>query len=120
IIDGRWLTASGAMGFYPANMVNHDDIEVYADETREQVLFTWRNLRQQTAKREGVSHKSLADFVAPRDSGIVDYIGLFAVTAGLGTEAKDREFAEAHDDYNGILFKALADRLAEAFAECLH
>ncbi len=120
IIDGRWLKANGVMAFYPANQVNDDDIEIYADETRSEVLFTWRNLRQQTAKREGVHNKCLADFVAPRESGVVDYIGLFAVTAGVDMEARELAFAEAHDDYNLILFKALADRLAEAFAECLH
>ena len=120
IIEGRWLTANGVLGFYPANAVNHDDIAVYADDSRSEVLFTWRNLRQQTAKREGVSNKCLADYIAPRDSGVADYIGVFAVTAGLNMERKEREFADAHDDYNGIMLKALADRLAEAFAECLH
>ncbi|MFC4279014.1 methionine synthase [Achromobacter aloeverae] len=120
IIDGRWLTANGVVGFYPANRVNDEDIEVYADESREKVLFTWRNLRQQGVKREGVSNKCLADYIAPRDSGKLDYIGLFAVTAGLGIEKKEAEFAAAHDDYSGIMLKALADRLAEGFAECLH
>jgi len=84
------------------------------------VLFTWRNLRQQGAKREGVSNKSLADYIAPRDSGVIDYIGLFAVTAGLGMEKKLAEFEAAHDDYSAIMLKALADRLAEGLAECLH
>jgi len=85
IIDGRWLTANGVLAFYPANQVNDDDIEVYRDESRTEVLFTWRGLRQQGVKREGVDNKCLADFIAPRDSGVIDYIGLFAVTAGLGT-----------------------------------
>ena len=120
IIDGRWLTASGVAGFYPANTVNDDDIEVYKDESRSEVLFTWRNLRQQGAKREGVSNKCLADFIAPKDSGVADYIGLFAVTAGLGIEKKEAEFERDMDDYSGIMLKSLADRLAEAFAECLH
>ncbi|SAI48888.1 B12-dependent methionine synthase [Bordetella ansorpii] len=120
IIEGRWLTASGVAGFYPANTVNDDDIEVYKDESRSEVLFTWRNLRQQGAKREGVSNKCLADFIAPKDSGVADYIGLFAVTAGLGIEKKEGEFERDMDDYSGIMLKSLADRLAEAFAECLH
>ncbi|OZI31770.1 methionine synthase [Bordetella genomosp. 10] len=120
IVEGRWLTANGVVGFYPANRVNDEDIEVYADESRERVLFTWRNLRQQGLKREGVSNKCLADYIAPRESGKLDYIGLFAVTAGLGIEKKEAEFEAAHDDYSGIMLKALADRLAEAFAECLH
>jgi len=120
IIEGRWLTANGVVGFYPANRVNDEDIEVYADETREKVLFTWRNLRQQGVKREGVSNKCLADYIAPKDSGKLDYIGLFAVTAGLGIEKKEAEFEAAHDDYSSIMLKALADRLAEGFAECLH
>ncbi|VFR17096.1 5-methyltetrahydrofolate--homocysteine methyltransferase [plant metagenome] len=120
IIDGRWLTASGVAAFHPANRVNDEDIEVYADETREKVLFTWRNLRQQGVKREGVENKCLADYIAPRDSGVVDYIGMFAVTAGLGVEKKEKEFEAAGDDYSAIMLKSLADRLAEAFAECLH
>ncbi|ARP88056.1 methionine synthase [Bordetella genomosp. 9] len=120
IVDGRWLTANGVAAFYPANRVNDEDIEIYADETRSRVLFTWRNLRQQGVKREGVSNKCLADYIAPRDSGLVDYIGLFAVTAGLGIDKKEAEFAAANDDYSGIMLKALADRLAEAYAECLH
>ena len=120
IIDGRWLTASGVVGFYPANRVNDEDIEVYADETRSEVLFTYRNLRQQGVKREGVSNKCLADYIAPRDSGLLDYIGMFAVTAGLGIEKKEAEFQAALDDYSSIMLKSLADRLAEAFAECMH
>ncbi len=125
VIEGRWLVANGVAGFLPANSVNDDDIEVYTDESRAEVAFTWRNLRQQTAKREGVANKCLADFVAPklidgRRSGIEDWIGMFAVTAGLGIEAKLDEFAELLDDYSAIMLKAIADRLAEAFAECLH
>jgi 5-methyltetrahydrofolate--homocysteine methyltransferase len=125
VIDGRWLTANAALAFLPANTVNDDDIEVYTDDTRTEVAFVWRNLRQQTAKREGVDNKCLADFVAPRTidgrpSGIADYIGLFAVTAGIGVEKKEREFAALLDDYSAIMLKAIADRLAEAFAECLH
>ncbi len=125
VIDGRWLTANAALAFLPANSVNDDDIEVYTDERRTEVAFVWRNLRQQTAKREGVDNKCLADFVAPRTidgqpSGIADYVGLFAVTAGIGVEKKEREFAGLLDDYSAIMLKAIADRLAEAFAECLH
>jgi len=125
IIEGRWLTANGVVGFLPANTVGDDDIEIYTDDTRTEVAFTWRNLRQQTAKREGVDNKCLADFIAPklvdgRPSGIADYIGMFAVTAGLGIEKKLAEFGRLLDDYSGIMLKGLADRLAEAFAECLH
>ncbi len=125
IVEGRWLTANGVLGFLPANTVNDDDIEIYTDDTRSEVAFTWRNLRQQTAKREGVENKCLADFIAPREidgqpTGIADYIGMFAVTAGLGIEKKLAEFAAQHDDYASITLEALADRLAEAFAECLH
>jgi 5-methyltetrahydrofolate--homocysteine methyltransferase len=120
IIEGRWLKANGVVGFYPANTVNDEDIEVYKDESRSEVLFTWRNLRQQGVKREGVSNKCLADYIAPKSSGVADYIGVFAVTSGLGIEHKEAEFLAAQDDYSAIMLKSLADRLAEAFAECLH
>jgi len=120
IIDGRWLRASGVVAFYPANTVNDEDIEVYTDESRSEVLFTWRNLRQQTAKREGVDNKCLADYIAPKSSGVADYIGLFAVTGGLGIEKHDEAFLADNDDYSSIMLKSLADRLAEGFAECLH
>ncbi|KAA0209767.1 MAG: methionine synthase [Proteobacteria bacterium] len=125
VIEGRWLTANGVAGFLPANTVNDDDIEIYTDETRTEVAFTWRNLRQQTAKREGVANKCLADFIAPKyidgkPSGIADYIGMFAVTAGLGIEKKLAEFTRLLDDYSVIMLEAIADRMAEAFAECLH
>jgi 5-methyltetrahydrofolate--homocysteine methyltransferase len=123
IIEGRWLQASGVMALYPASSVG-DDIEFYTDESRSEVLMTWYGLRQQTEKHavDGVMRPSrcLADFVAPKDSGIADYAGLFAVTAGLGVEKKEKAFLEDLDDYSAILFKSLADRLAEAFAECLH
>jgi 5-methyltetrahydrofolate--homocysteine methyltransferase len=125
VIDGRWLTANAVLSFLPANTVNDDDIEIYTDDTRQQVALTWRNLRQQTAKREGVANKCLADFIAPksidgRPSGIADYIGMFAVTSGLGIDKKEKEFEGLLDDYSSIMLKAIADRLAEAFAECLH
>ncbi|MDD2713429.1 MAG: methionine synthase [Simplicispira sp.] len=124
IIEGRWLSASGVMALLPANSVNDDDIEFYTDDTRTEVAMTWYGLRQQTEKHviDGVTRPSrcLADFVAPKSSGIADYAGMFAVTAGLGIEKKEKAFIDALDDYSAILFKSLADRLAEAFAECLH
>ena len=123
LIEGRWLTANGVVALYPANSVNDDDIEFYTDESRSQVAMTWFGLRQQTEKQviEGVMRPSrcLADFVAPR--GVAqDYAGLFAVTTGIGAEKKDKYFMDDHDDYSSIMLKAIADRLAEAFAECLH
>ncbi|NYE25181.1 methionine synthase [Pigmentiphaga litoralis] len=120
VIDGRWLTANAIVSFYPANTVNDDDIEVYTDESRTETLFTWNNLRQQTVKREGVDNKCLADFIAPKSTGIKDYIGMFAVTAGLGIEKWEAQFEKDNDDYTSIMLKAIADRLAEAFAECMH
>ena len=119
IVKGRWLTASGVYGLWAANAVG-DDIEIYADEKRERVLATWHNLRQQNQKPQGNPNQCLADFVAPKDSGVADYVGAFAVTAGLGIEEKLAEFQAKNDDYGAIMLKALADRLAEAFAEHLH
>lgn len=120
IIDGRWLRANGVIAFYPANTVNNDDIEIYADESRTEVLFTWRNLRQQTVKREGVDSKCLADYIAPKETGIADYIGMFAVTGGLDIEKHSAKFLAEGDVYSDIMLKALGDRFAEGFAECLH
>ncbi len=120
VIEGRWLTASGVVAFYPANTVNDEDIEVYSDESRSDVLFTWRNVRQQTGKREGVDNKCLADFIAPKDSGVADYIGMFAVTGGIGIEKHDKAFLDDMDDYSSIMLKSIGDRLAEGFAETLH
>ena len=124
LIDGRWLSASGVLGLYPANSVGDDDIEIYADPSRSQVLMTWRCLRMQSDRPVvgGVrrANRCLADFIAPRATGIVDYIGMFAVTAGLGIEKKEAQFQDDHDDYSAIMLKALADRLVEAFAERLH
>lgn len=124
LIEGRWLSASGIVGFWPANTVNDDDIELYTDETRSEVALTWYGMRQQTEKQviDGVVRPSrcLADFVAPKDSGLKDYVGVFAVTAGLGVEKKEKYFIDDLDDYSAIMLKALADRLAEAFAESLH
>jgi 5-methyltetrahydrofolate--homocysteine methyltransferase len=145
LIEGRWLTASGVVGLYPANAVG-DDIEIYADEARGEPIMTWHGLRQQTEKQmiDGVMRPSrcLSDFIAPRaiatstpksvalsaDSmpatGLKsfknDYIGIFAVTAGIGVDKKEKFFTDDLDDYSAIMLKALADRLAEAFAEMLH
>ena len=120
IVDGRWLTASGVVGFYPANTVNDDDIELYTDESRSEVLLTWRNIRSQGKKRPGIYNKCLADYIAPKDSGVADYIGMFAVTGGLGIEKHVERFEAEGDDYSSIMIKALADRFAEGFAEALH
>ncbi len=143
LIEGRWLSASGVIGLYPANSVG-DDIEIYTDESRSEVAMTWYGLRQQTEKTavDGVMRPSrcMADFIAPRaftpeiiaahgddtrakslnGLKVPDYIGLFAVTAGLGAEKKEKYFQDDHDDYSSIMLKSLADRLAEAFAESLH
>jgi 5-methyltetrahydrofolate--homocysteine methyltransferase len=119
IARSHWLTARGVVGFFPAQTVGHDDIEVYADESRSTAIARLHHLRQQKDKSEGQSHDCLADYVAPR-GGVPDYIGAFAVTAGIGIEEHVARFERAHDDYSAIMLKALADRLAEAFAECLH
>ncbi|HVK29896.1 MAG TPA: methionine synthase [Nocardioides sp.] len=119
LIEEKWLTANGVIGFFPANAVG-DDIEVYADESRTTVLQTLRNLRQQGEHRDGIPNRSLGDFVAPKETGLTDYVGGFAVTAGLGSQAKILEFKADLDDYSAILLEALADRLAEAFAERMH
>ncbi len=122
IIEGRWLAANAVIGLYPANRVNSDDIALYADESRQQPVLVWHGLRQQTEKQEidGVMRPSrcLADFVAP--AGTPDYAGMFAVTAGIGAERKEQEFLAQLDDYSAIMFKSLADRLAEALAERMH
>ncbi len=123
IVQGRWLQANAAIAFFPANTVEYDHIQVYDDESRIQPLFTYSPLRQQGVKREGIANKSLADFVAPKTiqgPHGQDYLGMFAVTCGLGIEKKEQFFLDKHDDYSAIMLKALADRLAEAFAECLH
>jgi 5-methyltetrahydrofolate--homocysteine methyltransferase len=127
-VDGRWLTANAVVGLYPASSVNSDDIALYTDESKKDIAMTWHGLRQQTEKQavevDGKMvmrpSRSLADFVAPKDSGIEDYVGLFAVTAGIGVDKKEKYFLDDLDDYSAIMLKALADRLAEAFAECLH
>jgi len=120
MIAENWVEARAVFGLFPANTVNDDDIEVYADESREKVLMTWHNLRQQMKKPEGRANLCLADFVAPKASGLKDYLGAFVVTAGIGEDERARAFEAAHDDYSAILFKSLCDRLAEAFAEHLH
>ncbi len=123
LIEGRWLQAHAVMGLWPANTVDDDTIEIYADESREQVLMRWSPLRMQTERPviDGVRrpNRCLADFVAPRGAA-ADYIGMFAVTAGAGVDRKAQQFVDDHDDYSAIMLKALADRLAEAFAEFLH
>lgn len=123
LIQGRWLQAHAVVGIYPANS-HGDDIELYADESRKEHLLVWNNLRQQSDRPvvDGIKrpNRCLADYVAPKSTGLQDYVGMFAVTAGLGVEKKVAEFQKQHDDYSAILLKALADRLAEAFAECMH
>jgi 5-methyltetrahydrofolate--homocysteine methyltransferase len=119
IVAERWFKAGAAFGFWPAN-AQGDDILVYGDETREQPIATLHSLRQQLSKREGRTNTALADFLAPRESGLADYIGAFAVTAGIGEDEAAERFKRANDDYSAIMVKALADRLAEAFAERLH
>ncbi len=118
IIEGRWLTANAVVGLYPAQRVG-DDIVLYADEARQQQVMTWYGLRQQTVKPNNNPNRCLSDFVADQTQA-ADYVGLFAVTTGIGNEKQEKRFIDANDDYSAILFKALADRLAEAFAECMH
>jgi 5-methyltetrahydrofolate--homocysteine methyltransferase len=120
VVRERWLTARGVIGLFPANSVDDDDVEVYADESRSRVVARLHFLRQQKGKPAGQSHDALADFIAPKSSGRRDYIGAFAVTAGIGIEPHLQRFESAHDDYSSIMLKALADRFAEAFAERLH
>jgi len=128
VVEGRWLTASGVLGFWPANTVDDDTIEIYTDESRSEVLLKWAPLRMQTERplipdANGVAvrrpNRSLADYIAPKGSK-PDWIGLFAVTAGIGIDKREAEFQAALDDYSSIMLKAMADRLAEAFAERLH
>ena len=124
IVAEKWLTAKGVYGLYPAQTVNDDEIVLYADEAKTQELLRWNPGRQRTEKQvidgEKRPNMSLTDFVATSESGKADYVGMFAVTAGLDMEARIEAFEAAHDDYNSIMFKALADRLVEAFAEYLH
>ena len=120
IINERWLTAKGVYGLFSANSVNYDDIEIYKNEKRNTISSTIHTLRQQTQKPPGQYNIALADFIAPKESKKNDYIGVFAVSTGFGIEKKIKQFENDHDDYNAIMLKALADRFAEAFAECLH
>jgi 5-methyltetrahydrofolate--homocysteine methyltransferase len=120
IISEKWLKANAVFGLFPANTVNSDDTEIYTDESRKKVAITWHNLRQQTKKPDDIPNYCLADYVAPKESGVADYIGGFAVTAGIGIDARVAAFEKDNDDYSAIMLKALADRLAEAFAELLH
>ncbi|MEB4211707.1 methionine synthase [Mycobacterium sp. 94-17] len=119
LIKEKWLTANGVIGFFPANAMG-DDIEVYTDDTRTEVLTRLHNLRQQGEHREGIPNRSLGDYIAPKDTGLADYVGAFAVTSGLGSGEKIAEFKAALDDYSAILLESVADRLAEAFAERMH
>jgi 5-methyltetrahydrofolate--homocysteine methyltransferase len=117
LIDENWLTAKGIVGIFPANSVNDDDIQLTTDHEQR---ITFLTLRQQSQKTAGAPNMALADFIAPIESGIQDYMGCFCVTTGFGVEEKAKEFERQLDDYNSILIKALGDRLAEAFAEFLH
>ncbi len=120
ILNEKLLTAKAVFGIFPANSVNDDDIEIYADSDRKKVNQMFITLRQQLKKKEGIPNIALADFIAPKETGIQDYMGVFCVTTGFGTAELAAEFEKNHDDYNSIMIKALADRLAEAFAEYLH
>jgi 5-methyltetrahydrofolate--homocysteine methyltransferase len=119
MIAEKWITARGVYGLFPANSVG-DDVELYTDETRTTLLTRFHFLRQQIAKKDGEPDQALSDFVAPKSSGLRDYLGTFAVSTGFGLKAVVERFQADHDDYNAILAEALADRLAEAFAEYLH
>jgi 5-methyltetrahydrofolate--homocysteine methyltransferase len=119
MIDARWVAANGVAGLWPANAVG-DDIVLWADESRETPVLTWLGLRQQNERPAGKPNYALADFVAPRESGVRDYVGAFAVTAGLGVQEKGAALKAANDDYSALMVQSLADRLAEAFAEWLH
>jgi 5-methyltetrahydrofolate--homocysteine methyltransferase len=119
IISEKWLGAAAVIGLFPANRVG-DDVEVYTDESRTKVATTFHYLRQQMVKPLDKPNQCLADLIAPRDSGLRDYVGAFAVTAGIGIDERVTEFEQRHDDYNAIMLKALADRLAEGFAELMH
>ncbi|MEO8627088.1 MAG: methionine synthase [Betaproteobacteria bacterium] len=120
IIDEKWLQANAVVGLFPAQSIDDDDVEVYTDESRSEILTTFHFLRQQMVKPEDRANHCLADLVAPKTSGAKDYIGCFAVTAGIGIDPLVEAFEAKHDDYNAIMLKALADRLAEAFAELMH
>ena len=120
IVAEKWLSARGVVGFWPANSVGDDDVALYGDEARGEPIAVLHFLRQQMPRAAGRANLSLADFIAPEESGVADYIGAFAVSVGAEVDAIAHRYEQAHDDYNAIMVKALADRLAEAFAERLH
>jgi len=120
IVNEHWLQARAVIGFFPANTIHDDDVELYTDERRNETRAVFHFLRQQMQHRSGAPNHCLADFIAPKESGVEDYLGVFALTTGIGIEARIAAFEADHDDYNSILLKALADRLAEAFAERMH
>jgi len=120
VVNEKLLTANGIIGLFPANSVGVDDVEIYTDDSRSGVKRVLHTIRQQMQKSSGEPNIALADFIAPKESGVEDYIGMFAVTAGIGIEKLIEKFEKDHDDYNSIMIKAIADRLAEAFAEHLH
>jgi len=120
IIAENWIEARATFGIWPANTINDDDIEIYDNESRTKIIHTQFGLRQQLKKAEGAVNECVSDFIAPKESGLIDYVGGFVVTAGIGIEKKLAEFEKDHNDYKSILLKALADRLAESFAERLH
>ena len=120
MVEEKWVKAAAVIGFWPANQIADDDIELYADDTRKETLAVLHSLRQQMKRTSDRANMALADFVAPKETGIADYVGGFAVTTGFGEDEVSRRFEEANDDYRAILSKALADRLAEAFAEHMH
>lgn len=120
ILEHGSLQAHAVFGFFPANSIHDDDIEVYADDQRREVMITLHHLRQQNRKPPGKPNQCLADFIAPKATGLKDYIGVFAVTAGIGIDSLSKKYEQNHDDYSSIMIKALGDRLAEAFAEHLH
>ena len=120
IVAEKWLTAKAVIGFFPANQVGYDDIELYSDNQRNTVHMTLHHLRQQMARNNQQANYCLSDFIAPKSTGKADWLGAFASTAGIGIEERLANYKADHDDYNMILLEALADRLAEAFAERLH
>ncbi len=120
IVSEKWFAAKGVFGLFPANSIGHDDIDVYTSEKRDGLLTTLHSLRQQTQKPPGQANYALADFLAPEETHVKDYIGAFAVATGFGMEDRIKQFEDDHDDYSAIILKALADRFAEAFAERLH
>jgi 5-methyltetrahydrofolate--homocysteine methyltransferase len=120
LIDKKLLTANAVFGFFPANSIDDDDVEIYSDDSRQSVAMRLNNLRQQTLKPMKRPNQCLSDFIAPKETGLKDYIGAFAVTAGVGLEQLAKKYEDAGDDYSSIMLKALGDRLAEAFAERLH